>query len=127
MPMAEIEFDRRASNALLRQDLASFIHRVFLTVSAGEPYLDNWHIQAIAYRLERCARGEIKRLIITLPPRHLKSIAVSVAFPAWLLGRDPTTRIIAASYAQDLAEQFHRDTRRVMGSVSLRASSAPVS
>ena len=106
--------DFKTVQALLRRDLTSFIHRTFQTVSPGTPYLHNWHIEAIAYHLERCYRGEINRLIITLPPRHLKSIAASVAYPAWLLGQDPTRKIITVSYAQDLATKHALDTRTVM-------------
>ena len=61
-------------------------------------FLPNWHIRAIAYQLARIRRGEITRLIINLPPRYLKSITVSVAFPAYLLGLDPQRKIIAISY-----------------------------
>lgn len=74
---------------LLRSDLSSFIQRSFATVDPGSSYSHNWHIDAIAYQLERIARGEIRRLIITMPPRSLKSISASVAFPAWILGRYP--------------------------------------
>jgi predicted phage terminase large subunit-like protein len=66
--------------------------------------------------LEACRRGEIRRLIINLPPRSLKSITVSVAFVAWLLGHDPSTQIICASYAQELANKHARDTLLVMKS-----------
>jgi hypothetical protein len=66
---------------------SSFIQRSFATVDPGSSYSHNWHIDAIAYQLERIARGEIRRLIITMPPRSLKSISASIAFPAWILGR----------------------------------------
>jgi predicted phage terminase large subunit-like protein len=102
--------------ALLRQDLMSFIHRTFQTVAPGQRFQPNWHIEAIAEHLRRCLEGRIKRLIITIPPRHLKSISVSVAFPAWVLGRDPTRRIVCVSYSQDLALKFSQDTRTVMES-----------
>ena len=59
-------------------------------------------------------RGEIKRLIILMPPRNLKSICASVAFPAWLLGRDPTRKIICVSYTTELAAKHARDCRAVM-------------
>ncbi len=103
-------------NALLRNDFASFIQKTFATVSPGTPFLPNWHIQAIAYQLERCYRREINRLIITLPPRNMKSIAGSVAFTAWLLGLDPTYKIINVSYGADLVAKHGIDTRRVMES-----------
>ena len=76
----------RLLEAVLRTDLRSFIRKVFATVSPGEPYLHNWHIEAIAYELERVFLGKITRLLINQPPRSLKSICVSVAYVAWLLG-----------------------------------------
>jgi predicted phage terminase large subunit-like protein len=100
--------------ALLRKDLASFIHKTFLTVSPAREYQLNWHIEAMAWHLEQCLKGNIKRLIITVPPRHLKSICASVAFPAWALGHDPSLRIIAASYAADPARKHALDCRAVL-------------
>ena len=61
-------------------------------------------------------RGEIKRLIITVPPRSLKSICASVAFPAFVLGHDPTRRIIGVSYSEGLARKHANDFRAVMRS-----------
>lgn len=103
-----------AFNALMRQDLSSFIQRVFATVDPGSTYHHNWHIDAIAHQLERIERGEITRLIITMPPRSLKSIAASVAFPAWLLGRDPRLRVLAVSYAEGLSEKLALDCLKVL-------------
>jgi hypothetical protein len=58
----------------------------------------------------------IRRLIVNVPPRHLKSLVASAAFPAWCLGHDPSAQIVCASYAQDLADKLSRDCRRVMAS-----------
>ena len=115
------EFDRRDLGVALRYDLASFIQRTFQTVVPAADYQDNWHIDAIAWHLHQCLDGRIKRLIITLPPRNLKSICASVAFPAWVLGRDPTRRIICASYANDLTAKHARDCRTVMESAWYRS------
>ena len=60
-----------------------------MTLNPGAPYLPNWHVQAIAYQLARIRRGEITRLIINMSPRHLKSLTVTVAFTAFLLGLEP--------------------------------------
>ena len=60
-------------DAISRVDLYSFVQRIFPIVSAGSPFLPNWHVEAITYALTRVMRGEIKRLIITVPPRSLKS------------------------------------------------------
>ncbi|WP_119461085.1 phage terminase large subunit [Rhodospirillaceae bacterium SYSU D60014] len=108
--------DRDVLNALLKARLASFVHRAFQMVAPGETYLPGWSIEALCWHLEQCYARNIKRLIITLPPRALKSICASVAFPAWALGRDPRLRVICASYGSDLAGRHGRDCRRVMAS-----------
>jgi predicted phage terminase large subunit-like protein len=100
---------------ILRNDFVAFGHRAFRELNGGTPYLGNWHLEVMAERLERVRRGEINRLAIALPPRHLKSHMVSVAFVAFVLGHDPTRQIICASYAQDLAEKLSRDCRALMG------------
>ena len=82
--------DQKVLNALFRENFASFVHRCVRSLNPGTQYLPNWHIDAIAYELERVRRGEITRLIINLPPRYLKSLMVSVAFPAFLLGHEPS-------------------------------------
>lgn len=110
------ESDRRELEAALRNDLAAFIHRTAQYVAPAANYLHNWHIDAIAWNLQQCFERRIKRLIITLPPRNLKSISASVAFPAWVLGRDPRTRIVCASYANELTSKHARDCRAVMES-----------
>jgi hypothetical protein len=80
------------------------------------PFLPNWHIKAIAYQLERIRRGEINRLIINMPPRHLKSLTVSVAFTAFLLGLEPWRRIFAISYGNELSSKHASDFRSVVQS-----------
>ena len=106
----------RVFEAFLRNDLRVFIHKTFLTLSPGQEYIRNWHIDAIAYQLERVRRGEVRRLIINMPPRSLKSITASVAFPAFVLGRDPSRRIICVSYSGDLAKKHSNDFRAVLES-----------
>ena len=103
-------------DALLRTDLPSFIAKDGYTVVPGQAFLGNWHIEAIAWELERCRTGEITNLIITMPPRYLKSICASVALPGWILGHDPTARLICASYSIELAAKHSRDCRVVMES-----------
>ena len=86
---------RALVDSLLRSQLTPFIERVFYTLNPGRTYHCGYHIRALAHHLELVERGEIRRLAIAMPPRHLKSICASVAFPAWVLGRDPSRRIIA--------------------------------
>ena len=101
---------------ILRQDLASFIERGFYELHPGQSLEFAPHIELIASKLDAVRRGEIKRLIINLPPRHLKSHCVSVAFVAWVLGHDPGKHIICASYRQDLANEMAALTRNLMAS-----------
>jgi len=103
-------------NALARHNLSAFTEMVFDTVSPDADYLHNYHIDLIADHLRACQRREIKRLIINMPPRYMKSISVSTAFPAFLLGHNPSEKIIVASYAQDLARKLSIDTRLVIQS-----------
>ncbi|UZF91318.1 phage terminase large subunit [Bosea sp. NBC_00550] len=90
-------------NAILRRDLATFIAQCFATLEPGTAYRPNWHIHAIAWQLQRVRRGDCKRLIITVPPRSAKSICVTIAFTAWVMGQDPRKRIMAISYANELS------------------------
>jgi len=119
MPVPDPEVVLRA---LMRQDLSSFIQRAAMTVDPGIRYAHNWHIDAIAWHLEEVARGNIRRLIITMPPRCLKSVSASVAFPAWLLGQDPRRRIVCVSYAEGLADKFALDCQKVMEAPWYRAA-----
>src|SRR6266568_2111590 len=107
---------RRFLENLLQQDFSVFVHKVFETVSPGDEFLPNWHIDAMTYEAGRIVEGKTKRLIVTVPPRHLKSIIFSVALPAFLLARDPTARIICVSYSNALAVKHANDFRAVLGS-----------
>ena len=101
---------------ILRHDLCAFIHRSFLELNSREQFLSNWHIEMLAAKLEDVRRGRCRRLIITVPPRHLKSHLVSVAFPAWLLGHDPSKQILSITYAQDFSDHLARKSRTLMTS-----------
>jgi len=108
--------DRRILQAFMRNNLYFFVQKVFTTLNPGVEYIDNWHVEAICFHLEKIIDGEIDRLLITIPPRHLKSICTSVALAAWVLGRDPTQKMIVASYGADLANKHSRDFQRIIES-----------
>lgn len=74
-------------------------------------YRDAAHHRLIARKLEAVERGEIERLMITVPPRHGKSMLASEFFPAWYLGRNPDHYVVTATYAQDLADDFGRKVK----------------
>lgn len=93
-------------NQLLKRRYDFFVEKVLASVSPGTLFLPNWHISLIGEYLAACANGDITRLIINMPPRMLKSVTVSVAWPAWLMGHNPASRIMVASYAQSLQQTF---------------------
>ncbi len=101
---------RAALRAVLATDFASLIEYTFGVLRPGMEFRPNWHIEAMAYKLSQVATGEVKRLIITLPPRNLKSICASVALPAWFLGHHPSERVVAVSYSAELAKTHARLT-----------------
>ena len=105
--------EARVLRALLRTNLNAFVRKVFSALAPGQTFVPSWHLEAIACQLERLRRGEITRLIINMPPRSLKSVTASVAFPAFVLGHDPTRRIICVSYSGDLAKKHANDFRAV--------------
>jgi len=107
--------ERDLADAMYRNHFGAFTYEAFKALSPGQPLVPNWHIDAICYQIQQMVTGEAKkRLILNLPPRTLKSFIVSVALPAWLLGRNPGTRIICASYADELATKFSRDCRALL-------------
>lgn len=101
---------------LLRQDFVGFLERAFYELTPDTSLHMAPYIELMAARLEDCRQGRIKRLIINLPPRYLKSHTVSIAFVAWMLGHHPSAPIICASYGQDLADKLGLDTRKLMQS-----------
>ena len=112
--------NKRLTQAILRNNLALFIARSQMLLQPHKPYLHGPHIDAIAYQLERCRRGENRFLIINLPPRYLKSVCSSIAFPAFLMGHDPTLAITCLSYGDVLALDLSRSCRKVMQSPEYR-------
>lgn len=106
---AILEQPPAAGRALLaRSDLLLFTRRMFPTYEVAD------HHKRVALALHAIERGDLDRLVITMPPRHGKSELASVHFPAWFLGRNPDQRVIAASYASSLAYRFSRRARNLM-------------
>jgi predicted phage terminase large subunit-like protein len=101
-------------DAVTRLNLAVFLRRVFAELEPGTEYLDNFHIHVLIDQLENMRLGHQRRLAVAMPPRSLKSLLISVAYVAWLLGHDPTLRIVCASYGQDLADKLASDCRKIM-------------
>lgn len=105
---------------LMRNDFQAHLEKACNMLYPASPFEPNWHHRAIAWHLGQVASGAITRLAICLPPRHLKSTIASVAFPTWLLGRNPAAKIICASYGEDLAKMFSSQSRDVMSDPTYR-------
>ena len=101
---------------LCRYDFTAFLRKAWPWISGGELIQWNWHIDAIAYRLERIDEGVILRSLINLPPRNGKSKTISVIWVAWMLGRDPTRNFVCVSYSNELSGKFARDCRAIVES-----------
>lgn len=114
--MAEVTHEQawRILQDRTRDDFKIFLRRAFGVVSPGVDLEWDWYLDAICEHLEALEKGIITKLIINQPPRTLKSITAGVAFSAWLLGKNPSTQIIGASYNSDLAEKMNMDTRQVI-------------
>ncbi len=91
-----------------------FVHHVY------DGFIEGQHHRIIAEKLERIAKGELKRLIVNMPPRHSKSEFASFLMPAWFLGRNPKLKIIQATHNTELAVRFGRKVRDLMGSDTYR-------
>jgi predicted phage terminase large subunit-like protein len=124
---------RRVLRAVLATDLVAFLERAFREIEPGKTLLLHPYVESLCAELMKVAAGVERRLILNLPPRHLKSLLTSVAFPAFLLGLDPRKRIAVVSHSQDLARVFalqcHRTVssdwyRKVFPLTRLRANSA---
>ena len=80
-----------------------FVRQAWHVVEPHTVFVDGWHIKAICEYLEACVRGDIRNLIINIPPRHMKSLLVNVFFPAWVWTNYPHKKFIFTSYGEDLA------------------------
>ena len=100
--------------AVLAEHLMSFTEFAFGVVRPGITFKSNWHLEAVTEKLSEVASGDVRRLIITLPPRNLKSLCASVALPAWFLGRNPSERVVVVSYSDFLARSHSNDFRRLI-------------
>ena len=103
--LAQLEKNERC-----QEDFLIFVKNMWPDFIAGR------HHKIIAEKLERVAKGELKRLIINMAPRHTKSEFASFLFPAWMMGRNPKMKIIQATHTTELAVNFGRKTKNLIDS-----------
>lgn len=100
----------------MRRSLKEFTKNSWQAIEPGRDFHDNWHIDAISEHLQAVVEGDIKRLIINIPPRHMKSISVAVALPAWTWTIQPSKKFLYASYAGSLSIRDSVKCRRLIDS-----------
>jgi len=103
-------------NKIIKTNFKIFLQKSFYTLHPNTPFINNWHIDLICEYLKALENGEIKRLIINMPPRYLKSFCVSVSWPAWLLAQDSSKKIIVASHSMQLAKKLSLDCKTIINS-----------
>jgi predicted phage terminase large subunit-like protein len=106
----------RELDAALRLRFDIFLMRCFLTVNPGAIFMDNWHIDAMAYQVQRIINGDVRRLIVNMPPRNLKSLTFNVALSAFMLGHDPRKRIFCISYGAELSAEHSAQFKAIVQS-----------
>jgi predicted phage terminase large subunit-like protein len=96
--------------------LREYVRAAWPVLEPATTFVPGWHIDAICDHLEAVSRGELRRLIINVPPRHMKSLLVSVLWPTWTWTQRPQVRFLTASYAQPLATRDAVKSRRLIQS-----------
>ena len=104
------ERDRRAASASLYE----FVRQAWHVVEPGVAFIPSWHIQEICEHLEAISAGEIRKLLINIPPRHSKSTIVSVMWPMWEWLTEPSQKFLCASYSGNLSIRDNLKARRLV-------------
>lgn len=115
----------QAAKYAAADDLLKFTRMSWSIIEPTQPFVGGWHIEAICEHLEAITKGEIRNLIISVPPRHMKSISVSVMWPAWTWLKKPSARWIFASYAGPLSIRDSIKCRRLIESPLYRQTFEP--
>lgn len=102
--------------ALAEELLIKFVEQAWKVVEPATPFKSNWHIEAICEHMQAVSKREIKRLLINVPPRHMKSLTVAVFFPAWEWIHNPEVKFLYSTYAQDLTIRDSVKCRRLIQS-----------
>ena len=108
-------YERLQEQEKARKSFMEFVKKVWPTFIGGR------HHSRMARAFERVARGELKRLIINMPPRHTKSEFASYLLPAWFLGNYPHKKVIQTSHTAELAVGFGRKVRNLVDQENYRS------
>lgn len=101
---------------LAKRSLSEFTRQAWHVVEPSTEFVSGWHLEAINEHLEAVTNGQIRNLLINMPPRHMKSLAVSVFWPCWEWATRPERRWLFASYAASLSIRDSVKCRRLIQS-----------
>ena len=102
-PSAAVLLKKEIIREKAERTLPEFIKQAWEVIEPGTEYIDNWHIHLIGEYMQAINSGQIKRLIINIPPRHMKSIEATVCYPVWTWIKNPEKRFIKVSYSDNLS------------------------
>lgn len=112
LDMIRREKERRAASASMYE----FVRQSWHVVEPGVPFVPSWHIEEICEHLEAITAGQLRKLLINIPPRHSKSTIVSVMWPMWEWLTDPAHKYLCASYSGNLSIRDNLKARRLIQS-----------
>jgi predicted phage terminase large subunit-like protein len=116
---------RRLRAEKARRHLREFVVQAWHVLEPDRPFVPNWHIDAVCEHLEAVGRGQLRKLVINIPPGHMKSLLVSVFWPAWMWLHKPSWQSVFSSYAEDLVIRDSARTRAVLESEWFQEMFAP--
>ena len=105
-----VQLDRKQKHKKITEDFLTFVKHMW------PEFIEGYHHKIIAEKFNKLKSGEIKRLIVNMPPRHTKSEFASFLLPAWMIGSDPKLKIIQATHTAELAVRFGRKAKHLMDS-----------
>ena len=108
--ISKIKLHQREKESLVKDDFLEFVKHMW------PEFVEGYHHKIIAEKFNKLAKGEIKRLIVNMPPRHSKSEFASNYLPAWMIGRNPKLKIIQTTHTAELAVRFGRKAKNVIDS-----------
>jgi len=108
--LAKLKLRQREKESLVKDDFLEFVKHMW------PEFIEGYHHKIIAEKFNKLATGEIKRLIVNMPPRHSKSEFASNYLPAWMIGRNPKLKIIQTTHTAELAVRFGRKAKNLIDS-----------
>lgn len=101
---------------LAKRGLINFVRMAWPYVEPAQPFISNWHIEAICEHLEAIHNGELRRLVINVPPGSMKSLSCCVFYPAWEWTQAPEKKLIFSSYSERISFRDSDRTKELVGS-----------